>query len=298
MESVSEIHISVLGDEAVEFLNPVPGGLYLDCTLGLGGHTELILQRSKPDGRVIAFEWDVEALEKAQVRLSRFAGRLQILRRNFSEVQEGLESIGVTLVDGIIADVGLSSLQLDRGRRGFSFRRDELLDMRMDNRRQLTAADLLDKASQEELADIFYYYGEERQARPIAAAIADRRRIQKIETTGQLAELVSEVIPKRFHPKKIHVATKVFQALRVAVNEELENLSFLLERAVRYLKPGGRFCVIAFNSLEDRIVKSHFKSCEKLKILTKKPVVPGEGEIRSNPRSRSARLRVAEKLTE
>lgn len=290
-----QIHRSVLLDECMRFLNPQPGGIYVDGTLGLGGHSKEILARSGPDSRVIAFEWDETALSRSTERLRAYADRLQLVRRNFAELATGLDELGVREIDGLLIDIGLSSLQLDMGERGFSFQRDEILDMRMDNRSTTSAQDILAKCSEKELADIFYYYGEERQARPIAAAICESRVQKKIESTKQLVSIVAHAVPKRFHPKKIHVATKVFQALRIAVNTELENLAKILDDGVRFLKPGARFCVISFHSLEDRIVKRKFKNNEELEVLTTKPVVPSAKEVAENPRSRSARLRVAQK---
>lgn len=278
------------------FLKPGPRATYVDGTLGLGGHTEAILERSGPDGRVIAFDWDESALARAEERLARFADRLTILRSNFAEIASGLTKLNVQQVDGLLIDVGVSSLQLDMGERGFSFQRDEVLDMRMDNRVEVTAESILAKGTADELADIFYYFGEERQARPIAAAIVDYRKQEKIRTTKQLVAIVAGAIPKRFHPKKIHVATKVFQALRIAVNTELENLGKIIDEGVNFLRPGARFCVISFHSLEDRIVKRKFREHDLLRPLTPKPVKPSQDEISINPRARSARLRVAEKL--
>lgn len=289
------IHTSVLLHECMYYLTPKSGKVYVDGTLGLGGHTEKILQLSAPDGKVVAFDWDESAIARAFERLEPFSGRLQIERRNFSEIRKGLDSLGIEQIDGMMIDVGLSSLQLDMGERGFSFQRDEVLDMRMDNRKMVTAASIVQTATKEQLADIFFYYGEERQARPIAAAIVAQRKTEKIETTKQLVAVIARAVPKRFHPKRIHVATKVFQALRIAVNSELENLGAILDDGVKYLKPGARFCVISFHSLEDRIVKRKFRDNTSLVVLTPKPVLPTEEEITANPRSRSARLRVAMK---
>lgn len=291
-----EIHTSVLLEECMTFLSPEAGRIYVDGTLGLGGHAEAILNLSAPDGRVIAFDWDESALARAKKRLEKFGDRITVLRRNFAEIAAGLDSMGVKRVDGLLIDIGVSSLQLDMGGRGFSFQKDEQLDMRMDSRGDMTASSILKRASEEELADIFYHYGEERQARPIAAAIVAYRKKQEIETTGQLVAIVAGAVPRRFHPKKIHVATKVFQALRIAVNTELENLGRIIDDGVKYLKPGARFCVISFHSLEDRIVKRKFRGNDLLKVLTAKPVMASQGEVAANPRSRSARLRVGEKL--
>ena len=290
-----KIHTSVLLNECMEYLMPETGKLYVDGTLGLGGHTEKILQLSAPEGRVVSFDWDEDAIVKATERLQVFGDRFQVQRRNFAEISEGLDSVGIDQIDGMMIDVGLSSLQLDMGKRGFSFQRDEVLDMRMDSRREMTAGSILQNSTEEQLADIFFYYGEERQARPIAAAIVAQRKIEKIEMTKQLVGVIARAVPKRFHPKRIHVATKVFQALRIAVNTELENLGTILDEGVKYLKPGARFCVISFHSLEDRIVKRKFRDNDSLVVLTSRPIVATEEEIAANPRSRSARLRVAEK---
>ena len=291
----AQIHTSVLLHECLHYLAPEAGKVYVDGTLGLGGHTAAILSASAPDGRVVAFEWDESALQHALLRLDVYKDRLTVVRRNFAELAAGLDEIGVQEIDGLLIDIGLSSLQLDMGERGFSFQRDEVLDMRMDNRGKTTAESILATGSEQELADIFFYYGEERQARPIAAAIVEFRKKENILTTKQLVSIVAHAVPKRFHPKRIHVATKVFQALRIAVNTELENLARILDDAVRYLKPGATFCVISFHSLEDRIVKRKFKNNELLEVLTGRPIMSSPEEIAANPRSRSARLRVARK---
>ena len=291
------LHRSVLLEECLHYLNPLSGGLYVDGTLGLGGHTGAILERSAPEGKVIAFEWDEEALRRSRQRLRGFSERLTIVRRNFAELAEGLGDLGVGEIDGMLLDVGVSSMQLDQGgERGFSFQRDEPLDMRMDNRRPLTAKAILATASEEELSDIFYYFGEERQARPIAAAIVEARQKEVIATTKQLVALVAGAVPRRFHPKHIHVATRVFQGLRIAVNGELENLAKAIDDSVPFLKVGARLAVISFHSLEDRIVKRKFLANQRLAVVTKKPVVASPEELDDNPRARSARLRVAEKL--
>lgn len=296
--AIEEIHRSVLIDEVLQYLDPVPGGLYVDGTLGLGGHTAAILSRCAPDGRVVAFEWDEAAIALSRKRLVDFGSRLTIIRSNFAEIVIGLKGLGIDRVDGVLIDIGLSSLQLDRGGRGFSFQRDEPLDMRMDIRQDTTAASLLASCSEEQLADIFFYFGDEYQARPIAAEIVRARQKEPVRTTRQLAALAAAAVPRRFHPKKIHVATKVFQALRIAVNTELENLARILDEAVPLLKPGARFCVISFHSLEDRIVKRKFRQNSDLEVLTERPVMPQAEEIAENPRSRSARLRVACKRAE
>jgi 16S rRNA (cytosine1402-N4)-methyltransferase len=202
LSEAAKIHHSVLLDECIEFLNPQSTKVYMDGTMGLGGHTEKILQVSSPDGRVIAFDWDAAAIEKSRERLADFENRLEIVRRNFSEIKEGLRDCRIDTVDGILIDIGLSSLQLDIGGRGFSFQQDEPLDMRMDVRRKLTAASILANCKEQELADIFYYYGEEKQARRIASFVVEERKRNPIETSKQLVDLVARAVPRRFHPKR------------------------------------------------------------------------------------------------
>lgn len=290
------MHLPVLLDEVVDCLAPVDGGIYVDGNLGLGGHAERILEISAPGGRVIGFDWDAEALAQAEKRLARFGDRALCVHRNFTALEETLVEHGVEHIDGLLLDLGLSSLQLDTRGRGFSFKGGEPLDMRMDRRRKATAADLVNTLGQHELADIFYYYGEERQARRIAEEVVAARKRQPLCTTEQLVAVVEQAVPRRFHPRKIHVATKVFQALRIAVNQELENLQTILAVGPRLLKVGGRFCVISFHSLEDRLVKKAFHDDPLLAVLTSKPIVPGDAECQRNPRARSAKLRAAKKL--
>ena len=287
------IHIPVLLDEAVQLLAPVDGGIYIDGTLGLGGHTEKILQSCSPFGRVIGFEWDANALELAMKRLTPFGQRFSAQHRSYSEIMAGLTEMGIQGVDGLLLDLGVSSLQFDNKTRGFSFQADGPLDMRMDRRRHLTAEEIINTFKKDDLADIFYYFGEERQARRIAAHIVEDRKKKRIKTTTQLAHIIASAIPRKFHPRKIHVATKVFQALRIAVNKELDNLTTILDVITKILKPGGRVCIITFHSLEDRLVKWKFKDNPLLHVLTKKPVTPSNDEIKINPRSRSAKLRAA-----
>jgi 16S rRNA (cytosine1402-N4)-methyltransferase len=292
-DSCLSIHTPVLLKEALHFLAPVDGGIYVDGTLGLGGHAEKILQSCKPSGLVIGFEWDANALELAKKRLAPYEGRLHALHRSYSEIMTGLTELGMSKVDGLLLDLGVSSLQFDSGERGFSYQANGPLDMRMDKRSHLTAEKIINEFSREDLADIFYYYGEERQARRIAAHIVAKRGKEKISTTSQLSGIVAGAVPKKYQPKKIHVATKVFQALRIAVNKELDNLTVLLDSITKILKPEGRVCIISFHSLEDRLVKWKFKDNPQLHILTKKPVTPSPEEIKMNPRARSAKLRAA-----
>jgi 16S rRNA (cytosine1402-N4)-methyltransferase len=242
---------------------------------------------------VIGFDWDEEAMAQARRHLAGYQGRIEFVRRNFAEMREALDELGIGLVDGLLLDLGLSSLQLDTSGRGFSFQGSEPLDMRMDDRTAETAADLLNRASEDDLADIFYFYGEERQARRIAAWVADARKKTPLATTDQLVRIVEDAVPPKFRPKKIHVATKVFQALRIAVNGELANLEKILDRVPDIVKPGGRICVISFHSLEDRLVKRTFRNHPDLVPVTAKPIVAADQEVLLNPRSRSARLRAA-----
>ena len=280
-------------EEVVTCLAPKDGGLYVDGNLGLGGHTERILEICGPTGQVVGFDWDAAALTLAQERLARFAGRIRFVHENFTSIKETLMELGIGTIDGLLLDLGLSSLQLDASGRGFSFKGSEPLDMRMDQRQTTTAAELVNEASEEELADIFFYYGEEYQARRIAQWIVEARRKERIVSTDQLVALVDQAIPKRFHPKKIHVATKVFQALRIAVNRELDSLERILADGATLLAPGARFCVISFHSLEDRLVKQAFRENPLLEVITPKPLTPGRAECLRNPRARSAKLRVA-----
>lgn len=293
---IEDIHQSVLLHEAVAALQPRTGGLYVDGNLGLGGHTHEILARSAPDGRVVAFEWDSAALAFARDRLRNFGSRLQYVHDNFASLTARLAEMGIGTVDGLLLDLGLSSYQLDSSELGFSFRGSQPLDMRMDGRRRLNAAKLLATATEAELADIFYYYGEEKQARRIASFVVEARKSQKLERTDQLVRVVEQAVPKRFQPKKIHVATKVFQALRIAVNGELDNLASVLEQGPGLLTAGGRFCVISFHSLEDRLVKRFFQNNPQLEVVTKRPILPSVEEVQRNPRARSAKLRVAQKV--
>ncbi len=283
----------VLAAEVISYLQPVSGGLYVDGTLGLGGHTERILKAAAPEGRVIGFEWDEQAAGLAAERLATFGRRLTIVRTSYADLTAALQKAGVATVDGLLLDLGVSSLQLDRGERGFSFQADAPLDMRMDVRQSITAAQLIRRLSKEQLADIFYNYGEERQARRIAAYIVKAREERAVETTRQLAEIVAAAVPRKFHPRKRHMATRVFQALRIAVNRELDNLVRVLADAPAVLRPGARMCVITFHSLEDRIVKQAFAANPAYAVVTRHPVEPLPEEVNANPRSRSAKLRVA-----
>lgn len=292
-DSSHTIHTPVLLKETITYLAPVDGGIYVDGTLGLGGHAEKILQSCGPSGRVIGFEWDEIAIAQAVKRLAPYGQRFTALPRNFAEIRAGLAELNIHRVDGLLLDLGVSSLQFEFEDRGFSFRKDGPLDMRMDQSRHLTAEEIINNFSQEDLADIFFYYGEERQARRIATFITEARNRKRIKSTSELADIITAAVPRKFQPRKIHVATKVFQALRIAVNSELENLTRVMAAIPEILKPHGRVCIISFHSLEDRLVKKKFNQDRNLKTITRKPVTPGKDELQVNPRARSAKLRAA-----
>ena len=291
-----QVHAPVMAQEVIGWLEPQSDGLYVDGTLGLGGHSELILQRSSPGGQLVGIEWDEQAACQAEARLAVFGKRFRLVHGSYASIVDHCRELEISGVNGILVDLGVSSLQLDSPERGFSFRADAPLDMRMGSQLKVTAADLVNRLKKDELADVFYNYGEERQARRIARFICEERLAGRIETTRQLAEIVGQAIPVKYHPKKIHVATKVFQALRIAVNREFDNLVKLLIDAPLMLLPGARLLIITFHSLEDRIVKQAFINNPAYRVLTKKPLLATESEIKGNPRARSAKLRVAEKI--
>lgn len=306
-------HTPVLQDTVIDRLKPTADGVYVDGTVGLGGHAAAILEATAPGGRIIGIDLDAAALQTAQQRLRPFGERVILINGNFAEMDNLLEAHAISAVDGILLDIGVSSLQLDTPNRGFSFNHTAPLDMRMDTQTDdLTAMQVIRGSSREELAEIFRRYGEERFAKRIAQRIVQVRAETPITTTTELAEIVKQAVP---HGRtKIHPATRVFQALRIHVNAELENLSRGLDTAVPLLKQGGHLCVITFHSLEDRIVKRFFRTraqtcicppktpiciCEHtatLEILTKRPICPEAAEVQHNPRARSAKLRVARKL--
>lgn len=279
-------HISVLAREVLEYLQVRPGGRYLDATLGAGGHSRLILEAA-PETRVLGIDRDEMALETAGQNLAEYGDRVSFWRGNFAEFPYDDHEF-----DGIIADLGVSSGQLDVPERGFSFRQEAPLDMRMDCRQSLTAGELINHADERELADIFYHYGEERLSRRIARAIVQQR---PFSTTTELAGAIAAVVPRRYRYGRIHPATRAFQGLRIAVNQELESLETWLDRAPQGLVLGGRIGAISFHSLEDRLVKHRWRDQEGLKVLTKKPICPQDDEREANPRSRSAKLRFAQR---
>jgi 16S rRNA (cytosine1402-N4)-methyltransferase len=295
-------HEPVLLDEALTWLNPRPGGRYCDATLGLAGHARAVLERSAPDGRLIGIDRDPSALALARAELEPFGERVTLVHARFSQARDVLQRLEMIPVDGFLVDLGVSSPQLDRPERGFSFLHDGPLDMRMDPATGESAADLLHRVGETELAHIIHDYGEERHAARVARAIVEARRAGPVDTTGKLAAIVARAVPGHQFGK--NPATRTFQALRIAVNEELEEIDRFLSVAADCLRPGGRLCVIAFHSLEDRIVKRRFRTLAGrdgggpavLRILTKHVVVPGDPERARNPRARSARLRAAERL--
>jgi len=289
-------HVPVLVEEVMTFLRCEPGRTIVDATLGGGGHASEILKRTAPDGVVIGMEWDEEALSQARNTLMPFGDRAKIFRENFIHLSDFIKAESV---DGMLLDLGLSSIQVEKAERGFSFKGEGPLDMRMDQRLDHTAADLINRLSLEELEDTLFRFGEERWAKRIARAIVQEREREPIETTQTLRKIVHRAIPRRFHFRRIDPATRTFQAFRIRVNEELDNLGKILETGWKVLKKGGRICIISFHSLEDRMVKETFRRLEKqgeMRLLTKKPVTPSEEEQRKNPRSRSAKLRCAERV--
>lgn len=289
-------HVSVLLPQALEWLHVVPGRTYVDATFGAGGHSTGIALRLGGRGRLIAIDADPSVLVPEHFPLTP-GPSFELVHANFRDLRATLNARGIERIDGILYDLGVSSMQLDRPERGFSFREDAPLDMRLDPTGGPTAADVLRDAEESQLADILYKYGGERAARAIARAIAARRREGRLPaTTGELARLVAGVVHVRGKRERIHPATRTFQALRIAVNAELDALRESLDAAADVLAPGGRLVAISFHSLEDRIVKTTFREDPRLRVLTRKPVVPDVTEFTHNPRARSARLRAAERV--
>jgi 16S rRNA (cytosine1402-N4)-methyltransferase len=285
-------HLPVLPAEVLQWLAPQPGQVIVDCTVGGGGHSRLITEQLGTSGRVIGLDQDPAMLDLARPRLADL--HVTLVHAAFDQIAEVLQEQGITTVDGILADLGVSSDQLDDPSRGLSFQQDAPLDMRMDPTRGETAADLLRRLPERDLADLIYQFGEERFSRRIARRLVEARKHDPIQTTGQLADLVRRCVP-RGKGHKIDPATRTFQALRIAVNDELGSLDRLLAQLPECLKPGGRAVIISFHSLEDRRVKRAFRDSTRWQVLTKKPVTAGEDEERTNPRSRSAKLRAAER---
>lgn len=309
----SSIHVSVLEKEIIEFLQPRANQNFIDCTLGGGGHAEEILKLIGPKGKLLAIDLDSEAIARTKEKLSEFGKRLIIVEDNFKNLASIVHKNKFDKVHGILFDLGLSSDQLGSAERGFSFRVDASLDMRF-GATELSAAEIVNQWPREELEKIFRRYGEEKFADRISQRIIQERKAKPITTTWQLIDIIAHAVPTRYRHGHIHFATRVFQALRIAVNHELENIEVALPAAVNLLEKGGRIAVISFHSLEDRIIKHYFKeessdcysgpdieprerNCRAtLRIINKKVIVPSDEEIKKNPRSRSAKLRVAEKL--
>jgi 16S rRNA (cytosine1402-N4)-methyltransferase len=312
-ETTSRSHVPVLLESVMGFLGCRPGGVYVDGTLGGGGYAEAILKASAPDGVLIGLDWDAEAIGRVQGRLSSYRDRLFLAKANFADFPHILERFDLGPVDGIVVDLGVSSFQITDTSRGFSFMSEGPLDMRMDRDLAQTAADLVNTLSEQELAHLIRRLGEERWAFRIARAIVSRRQVRPFGTTLELAREVEKAVPKTRDSFRIHPATRTFQALRLAVNGELDSLEQFLTQVLDFMKPGGRLCAVAFHSLEDRIVKQRFREWSKscvcprnvphcqctdrplVKLITRKAVRPDSGEIERNPSSRSARLRVVEK---
>lgn len=295
------LHVPVMADEIMARLSCRPGGKYVDCTVGYGGIGALIVARSEPGGVFIGIDQDAEAVDAARERFGGSRCEIHILKGNFCQLQKLVHGLGFAKVDGIMFDLGVSSPQLDRPERGFSFSVSGPLDMRMDRSAKLCAADLVNGLSEAELADVIYRHGEERYSRRIARAIVHARQASPISTTRDLVSVVEQAVPSAYRHGRIHCATRTFQALRIAVNKELDVLKPALEQAADLLVPGGRIGVLSFHSLEDRIVKHTLRALSKgpdakLAVLTKKPQVPSDEERRRNPRARSAKLRVAEHI--
>lgn len=306
-------HVTVLLEESVDYLNIKPDGIYVDCTLGGGGHSELICKRLGPEGTLIGIDQDDFALDYAGKRLEPYDCRKIFVKSNFEKLGEVLEDLNIDQVDGVLYDLGVSSFQLDDDERGFSYHHDGPLDMRMDQTRDFSAYDLVNTYSKEKLIEVMRKYGEEKHAARIAQAIVRERDKAPIETTGQLAEIIKAAYPAKDRKTK-HPARKAFQAFRIEVNRELIILDTSFDAAIKFLRPGGRLCVITFHSLEDRIVKNYFKEqadpcicppdfpvcvCGRvptIKILTRKPIAPDVSETDENARARSAKLRVAERI--
>jgi 16S rRNA (cytosine1402-N4)-methyltransferase len=291
------MHEPVMVAEVLEHLEPARGGVFVDCTIGLGGHARALLDGGA--SRLIGVDRDPAALDAARIALSEYGDRVELVHGDYRRLVDVLDARGIATVDGLLADLGVSSMQLESPGRGFSFRRDDPLDMRMDTSSGATAAELIRAAGERTLADVIYEFGEERHARRVARAIVDAGTRGVLDTTGQLADVVRRAIPRKGY-SRIDPATRTFQAIRIWVNRELEGLDTFLADAAKRLARGGRMAVITFHSLEDRIVKHTLRGMQAagepgIVVRTKRPVVPGEAEVERNPRARSAKLRAAEK---
>ena len=307
-------HVSVLKNECIEGLQIKSSGTYVDGTFGGGGHAMEIISRLNGNGRFVGIDQDQDAVDNGRAKLEPYKEKAQLVRDNFSNIISIMKDLHIVSVDGILLDIGVSSYQLDTGERGFSYMHDAELDMRMDQRNPMTAKRMIAEYSEKELADIIKDYGEERWAARIAQFIVAERKIKPIETTGELVEVIKKAVPKGARKDGPHPAKRTFQALRIAVNNELGILEQAIEDMAGLLAPGGRLCIITFHSLEDRIVKQTFHRLEhpctcppefpvcvcgkkpSIRVITRKPILPSEEELEFNPRARSAKLRILEKL--
>ncbi len=307
-------HVSVLLNECIDNLNIKSNGVYVDCTMGGAGHSSEIAKRLSETGKLICFDQDINAINVARERLKEFGDKVILVHSNFENIKTELENLGIYKIDGVLADLGVSSHQLDEASRGFSYMNDAPLDMRMDNRSNISAWDVVNTYSEEELYRIIKDYGEENWSKRIAKFIVEYREAEEIRTTYELVDIIKKAIPKKARIDGPHPAKRTFQAIRIEVNNELGVINKMIQDSVSIMNKGGRICIITFHSLEDRIVKNEFKylnqecicppelpfcQCDKkreIKIITRKPILPSLSEIDNNPRARSAKLRVAEKI--
>ncbi len=289
-ENQKQKHISVLLKEVIDLMAPKSNENFVDCTVGLGGHSKEILKKTAPNGKVLGIDLNKNTLKIVRENLAEYGERLILAEDSFANLEEIVRQNNLGEINGILLDLGMSSWEIDESGKGFSFQKDEPLDMRFSEKTEITAKYIINRWKEDDLIRIFREYGEERFARPIARKIVEERKKKEIATTGELVDVISQVKHRR---GRLNPATQVFQALRIEVNSELENLKNVLEQSVNVLSKGGRVAVISFHSLEDRIVKWFFRENDSLEIVTKKPIMADEEETKSNPRSRSAKLRVA-----
>ncbi len=293
------VHVPVLQKEILAYLDPKPNENFIDCTIGEGGHALAILERNGPNGKVLGIDWSPEVIENCKLKIENFKERVILVCDNFVNLKKIIEKYKFKPVSGILFDLGFSSWHLEESNKGFSFLRDEGLDMRYNFQNSLTAEKIINSYSESEIERILKEYGQERFAKRIAQKIVDERKKKTIQTTFQLVEIIKKSVPKNYETGRIHPATRTFQALRIAVNDELENLKKVIPQTLDILEPQGKLVIISFHSLEDRIVKNFFKENSqrsRLKILTKKPTTPSQEEIKINHRARSSKLRAAIKI--